>query len=331
MRTGLTYDDVCLVPRYSNVPSRTIPDLSSWLTTDVKVEIPLIAANMDTVIDEELAEILIANGSMPIFHRFATIEKQVEWAKKYQAFGSCGIEDFDGAMKILDAGAKGICIDIAHGHCQNMINFIRDIKQKRPDKQIIAGNVCTSRAFHDLAVAGADSVKCGVGPGAACTTRIQTGFGTPQFTAVQKCAKVARDLRVPLIADGGIKHPKDVCIALAAGASTVMVGSLFAKTVESAAPKIERDGKTYCLYRGQASAHFQKDYFGKVKKGTVPEGIHFETECSGTAQELIDTYCGALRSSMTYGGAKDIKEFQRKAKFMAVTTNYSIESHPRPK
>jgi IMP dehydrogenase len=214
-----------------------------------------------------------------------------------------------------------------------MFHFIQELKRTHPDKEVIAGNVCTAMAYHDLVNAGADAVKVGIGPGAACTTRMMTGFGVPQFTAVYDCAKIAEKLRVPLIADGGIRNSRDVVLALAAGASTVMIGKRFAMTKESAALKRKSEHSPTGLqakYRGQASADFQNDFYGGLKEKTVAEGIDFWGDVTGTAKELIDELLGGLRSGLTYGGARSIKELQRKAEFVAVTSNYMPESRPRP-
>lgn len=335
MRHALTYDDVALVPQFNNIPSRTEPSLESWLTKNLKLQIPLLAANMDTVISEELADILIAQGSIPIFHRFTPMEEQEKWVKKYKekTFISCGIQKLDETRRLLDLGAVGVCIDVAHGHSDRMFKHIQELKRTHPNKEIIAGNVCTTMAYHDLVNAGADAVKVGVGPGAACTTRMVTGFGVPQFTAVQDCARIAEKLRVPLIADGGIRTSRDVVLALAAGASTVMVGKLFGQTLESAAPKRKSDkyASGYeAKFRGQASADFQNEFYGGLKAKTVAEGIDFWGPVSGTAEELIALLLGGIRSGMTYGGARNIKELQRKAEFVQVTATYIQESKPRP-
>jgi len=335
LRKGYTFDDVALVPQFNNVPSRKEPCLETWLTKNRKIRIPLLCSNMDTAIGAELADILIEVGSMPIYHRFTAFEKQLEWVKKYRdlSFISCGILKIDETRKLLDEGAAGVCIDVAHGHSDKMFVFVEDLKRTHPDKEVIAGNVCTAMAYHDLVNAGADAVKVGVGPGAACITRMVTGFGVPQFTAIHECAKIAEKLRVPLIADGGIRCSRDVVLALAAGASTVMMGKMFALTKESAAPKREKQGapgKMEAKYRGQASEDFQCDFYGKMKEKTVAEGVDFWGPVSGRAKELIDELLGGLRSGLTYGGAKNIKELQRKAEFMEVTANYMSESKPRP-
>jgi len=332
MNQGLTFEDVTLVPQYNNVPSRTIPSLNTWITSKTKIKFPLIPSNMDTVINDDLADIIIKNGGIPIFHRFTSFEQQLNWSKKYNknCFLSCGLNNITDTVKLLEAGAKGVCIDIAHGHSESMLSFIRELKAIMPNKEIIAGNVCTATAFHDLVNAGADAIKVGVGGGSACTTRIVTGFGVPQFTAIKECGKIAEKLRIPMIADGGIKNSRDVVLALAAGASTVMIGGLFSKTFESAAKKEKIDGDLYSIFRGQASNEFQVDFYGGMKKGTVAEGIQFKSKCISSCQDLIDNLCGGLRSGLTYGGAKSIKELQRKAEFMKVSSNFMNESRPRP-
>jgi IMP dehydrogenase len=336
MKKAFTFDDVALVPQFNNIPSRTEPSLKTWITKNKKMDIPILASNMDTVISEGLAEILIEAGSVPIYHRFTDMEKQKKWVDTFQSntFISCGIKNFDEIDKLLDNDVAGICIDIAHGHSESVIKFINDIKKRYPKKEVIAGNVCTAMAYQDLVNAGADAVKVGIGPGAACTTRLVTGFGVPQFTAVCDCAAVAKKLRVPLIADGGIRNSRDVVLALAAGASAVMLGKLFALTNESAAQK--RKAKTSLTgleakYRGQASEDFQKEFYGKVKENTVEEGVDFWADVTGPAKILIDKLLGGLRSGMTYGGARNLKELQRKAEFVEVTNSYINESLPRMK
>jgi len=328
---GYTFDDVALVPQFNNVPSRTEPMLDSWLTKNRKLGIPILCANMDTTISEELAEILLEKGSVPIYHRFTKdFKNQEAWVKKFggKTFVSCGIgkERIKEVRKLFDMGAAGVCVDVAHGHSERMLHFIEELKQTHPDRDVIAGNVCTPMAYQDLVNAGADAVKVGVGPGAACTTRIITGFGVPQFSAIFECAKIAEKLRVPLIADGGIRTSKDVVLALSAGASSVMIGKLFAVTEESGAEK--KDGKA--KFRGQASEDFQADFYGGLKEKTVAEGVDFWAPISGSAALLIDGLLGGIRSGLTYGGARNIKELQRKAEFVEVTPAFLNESHPRP-
>lgn len=329
-KLGLTFDDVALVPQYNNVESRAIPSLDTWLTKNTEMRIPIVAANMDTVIGAELAEVLVKYGSIPLFHRFTIKEQILGWILKYpNSFISIGLgkDDLAKLDKILDVvKIKGLVLDIAHGHDSRVKNLIETLKVCHPYLEIIAGNVCTTQGYADLVNAGADAVKVGVGPGAACTTRMVTGFGVPQFTAVYEIGQLAKKLRVPIIADGGIRNSRDIVLALAAGASSVMIGKLFAQTDEGAGEKVGRNGK---VYRGQASREFQEEYFGEMKAGTVAEGKAGTLESTGPASKLLDTLLGGLRSALTYGGAKDIKELQRKAEFMRVTANYGGESGTR--
>ena len=334
MKKAFTFDDVALVPQFNNIPSRTIPTLDTWLTKNIKIKMPLTASNMDTVISDRLADVLLNDGSFPIFHRFCDFELQKKWVKKHKnkTFISSGILNIENTFELLELGAMGVCIDVAHGHSDKMFKFIEEIKKRYPKKDVIAGNVCTAMAYHDLVNAGTDAVKVGIGPGAACTTRMVTGFGVPQFTAISDCAKTAEKLRVPLIADGGIRNSRDVVLALAAGASSVMIGKLFALTEESAAQKresIESDSGMEAKYRGQASEDFQNEYYGGLKEKTVAEGIDLWGHVTGTAEQFINKILGGVRSGLTYGGARSIKELQRKAEFVEVTSNYQSESKPR--
>ena len=341
MKLGLTFDDVALVPVFNNVESRQDPDTRTQLTVQVSPGIPILASNMDTVICADLARVLARAGSVPIFHRFTAYEQKVEWINEFPlSYMSCGIRigDVVELEKILEnTNLKGVCFDIAHGHDRRLMDTISKLKAKYPELDIIAGNVCTADGYTDLVHAGATAVKVGIGPGAACTTRMVTGFGVPQFTALQDIAAVKKKLKVPIIADGGIRNSRDIVIALAAGADTVMLGKLFALTNESAAQKravsgtVTRDVKYWeAKYRGQASADFQEDYFGATKDGTVPEGEAFWAPVSGPAIDLIQKLLAGLRSGMTYGGAHTIEELQRKAEFIQVTHSYGAESAPRP-
>lgn len=333
MKRFYTFDDVALVPQFNNIPSRTEPTTETWLTQKRKIDIPIIASNMDTVISRELATVLLRRGSMPIFHRFVDFHEQESWIKEFgeKTFISAGLHSIDKTRQLLDLGAAGVCVDVAHGHSLTMMRFISELKKSHPDKEVIAGNVCTSMAYHDLVNAGADAVKVGIGPGAACTTRMMTGFGVPQFSAIRECAEIADKLRVPLIADGGIRSSRDVVLALAAGASSVMLGKLFSQTLESAAKKRKvAPDKLEAKYRGQASIDFQMEFYGKLKEKTIAEGIDFWLPVTGSADALIDELLGGLRSGMTYGGARNLKELQRKAEFVEVTPAYIQESQPRP-
>jgi IMP dehydrogenase len=354
MKKVYTFDDVALVPQYSDIDSRTEPDLVTWLTKTITMSMPILAANMDTVISDDLANILIEYGSVPIFHRFTTKEKKIEWLQKFggdNIFLSTGLVDNtnDGELYelIIEHGARNICIDVAHGHSKRMMQMIESLKTVFQDLgkefQIMAGNVCTANAYMDLVHSGADVVKVGIGPGAACTTRTVTGFGVSQFSAIQDCAEQAQKYRVPIVADGGIRGSADIVKALAAGASSVMIGKLFALTEESAAEKrggsvieetpnghpvnvyYDREAK----YRGQASEDFQNEFYGGLKDKTVAEGSSFWAPVTGSSRDLIEQLLGGIRSGLTYGGARNIKELQRKSEFVITTNSYSTESSVR--
>ena len=334
MKQAYTYSDVCIEPVYNNVASRGEPTLATKLCQGVETGIPFIPANMDTVIGTELAQVLIDKGGIPIFHRFTDFASKVHWVNTFEGcFISAGIKEdnIKEALRLVDLGLKGVCIDIAHGHDSRMKPAIAALKAS--GAKVIAGNVCSVDGYKDLVEWGADAVKVGIGPGAACTTRKTTGFGIPQFTAVYEIGKEAMKLHVPFIADGGISGPDDIAKALAAGASTVMMGKQFAICAESAADKEMNfeTGTLECRYRGQASAEFQEEFYGGVKSGTVPEGEAMWAPVSGTASDYIDYLSGSLKSAFTYGGARDVYELQRKCRgnFWNVSSGASLENGVR--
>ena len=324
-----TFDDLALTPKFNSILSRTNVDLTTQLTKRTQIKIPIVAANMDTVICDELADLLILNGTYPIFHRFCDLEQIEKWAAKYGAncYLSCGVSMYMDIINIaLKYNCRGICIDIAHGHSQVMLDIIKKIPR---ELEIIAGNVCTPEACIDLINAGVDCIKVGIGPGAACITRIMTGFGIPQMSSILECAEICKKHNMPIIADGGIEIPKHLVMALAGGAGSVMIGKLFATTNESASPKILKDDGLYVKYRGQASKDFQDEKRGGLKPGTVEEGVSMILRATGGAQELINKMCGGLRSGCTYAGANNIRELQENAVFREVSNNYMKESNFR--
>ncbi|MEA1974137.1 MAG: IMP dehydrogenase [Bacillota bacterium] len=226
-----------------------------------------------------------------------------------------------------------IVIDSAHGHSINIIKAVKKIKNKYPLLEIIAGNVATAEATKDLIEAGADCVKVGIGPGSICTTRIVSGVGVPQITAIYDCAKEANKYNVPVIADGGIKYSGEIAKALVAGASTVMLGSLFAGTDESPGEKVIFQGRSYKTYRGMGSesamAAGSKDrYFQNDTKKFVPEGVEGRVAYKGPLSDTIYQLIGGLKSSMGYCGAADIQELIKEGKFIKITGAGLKESHP---
>ncbi len=245
-------------------------------------------------------------------------------------------EDRDERVKaVRDRGADVVCVDTAHGHSKNVVDAVREIKMKYPDLQVIAGNVATAEAVEDLARAGADGIKIGVGPGSICTTRMVAGVGVPQITAIMDCAKKAREFDIPIIADGGIKFSGDVTKAVAAGADTVMIGGLLAGTDESPGETVLYQGRSYKAYRGMGSLEAMKEgsadryaqHKGVPDFKLVPEGIVGMVPAKGPVADSINQLVGGLRAGMGYVGARTIGELQEKAKFMHITAAGLKESH----
>jgi len=244
--------------------------------------------------------------------------------------------DRDGRVEALvKAGVDVIAVDSAHGHADAVLETVRVIKKRFPDMDVIAGNVATAAGARDLCRAGADAVKVGVGPGSICTTRVVAGVGVPQISAVMECAKVVREFDVPIVADGGIKYSGDVVKALAAGANSVMIGSLFAGTDESPGETILYQGRTYKVYRGMGSLgamregardrYFQGDIEEDVK--LVPEGIEGRVPYKGPLAQSVYQLVGGLRAGMGYVGCVNLDELREKARFIRITSAGLRESH----
>jgi IMP dehydrogenase len=237
------------------------------------------------------------------------------------------------AQALLEAGVDALVVDVAHGHADHTIDAVRELKATWPDSQVVAGNVATADGFRDLAEAGADAVKVGIGPGFACTTRLVAGVGVPQLTAILDCAEVARNMGVPLIADGGIRHPGDVAKAIAAGASTVMIGGLFAGRPESPGEVVRRQGREYKVFRGMASlgaaaARLEIEGRGDALDQYVPEGEEMEFPLKGPVAGIVQELVGGLRSGMSYVDATTIPEAWEKASFVRQTQSGRLEARP---
>ncbi len=234
---------------------------------------------------------------------------------------------------LVAANVDVITLDTAHGHSQNVLTAIRKIKEKYPDLDLIAGNVATAHATRDLIEAGVDCVKVGIGPGSICTTRVVTGIGVPQITAIIDCVKEAKKYGIPVIADGGIKYSGDITKALACGADVIMAGSLFAGTEESPGDTILFEGRQYKEYRGMGSLAAMKDgsgdrYFQTNTKKYVPEGVEGRVAYKGPVGEVVYQLLGGLKSGMGYVGSKDLAELYEKAQFIKITSASLIENHP---
>ncbi|MEM3008270.1 MAG: IMP dehydrogenase [Candidatus Nitrosotenuis sp.] len=468
IKEGLTFDDVLLVPKYSNITTRSQTDLSTKLSKNISLNIPLISANMDTVTEAAMAIAMAREGGIGIIHRFLTVQEEVEEVLKVKRSASVIIEnpyhispeqtvkeaieymhekgvsglivvkdsklagiltgrdvtfesdpsklvkdvmtkdvitakpgisldeakeilrqhrieklplvDENGTVKglitskdithnenypnaskdkkgrplvgaavgvkgdfmerteaLLEADADVIVVDIAHGHSENAINTIRHIKKAFPSCELIAGNVATARGTEDLIKAGVDAVKVGVGSGSICITRVITGSGVPQLTAVYDCAQIGRKYGIPIISDGGTRTSGDVTKALAAGASTVMIGSLFGGTDESPGSFVMKNGKRYKIYRGMASFYAA---LGRKSKETgtvainedlndyVAEGVEAMVPYKGTVTDIIKQLAGGVRSGLSYCGAQTIQQMQQNAEFIKMSRAGFAESQP---
>ena len=470
IREGLTFDDVLLVPKFSDISSRSQTNLSTKLSRNISLNIPLISANMDTVTEAPMAVVMAREGGIGIIHRFLTIEEEVNQVLKVKRSGSVMIEnpytiqpeqtiqnafnlmnekgvsgllvtnsdstlagilterdvlfessnssklvmelmtkdvitahvgiDVEQAKLVLknnrieklpliddnnhvkglitsqdiadlekypDAskdkkgrplvgaavGVKGdfmertealieaetdvLVVDIAHGHSENAINTVKNIKKAFPDCELIAGNVATSKGTEDLIKAGVDAVKVGVGSGSICITRVITGSGVPQLTAVMDCAKVGKKHDIPIISDGGTRTSGDATKALAAGASSIMVGSILGGTDESPGSTITKNGKRFKIYRGMASLGAS---IGRKSKETgtfdltedlndyVAEGVEAMVPYKGSVTDLIIQITGGIRSGLSYWGAHNIEQMHENAEFIKMSGAGFAESQP---
>lgn len=321
---GLTYDDVLLVPSFSSVRSRRDPQLTARLTKTRSVEAPVISANMDTITEAPMALAMSALGGLGILHRFMSLEEQVKQLVQIKKGGalipaaSIGTneEDRTRAKALIDAGVEVLTIDIAHGHSMQMKETLEWCKAQFPKIEIIAGNIASAQAAEDLIDWGADAIKVGIGPGSMCTTRIITGAGVPQLTAVALCSQVGEKKGVPVIADGGLKTSGDVVKALSAGASTVMLGSMLAGTIES--PGEIQHGRK--LYRGMASRSAQDSWRGGVPQGMAAEGESTQVSVKGHVKDVVQEIMGGIRSGMSYMNAMSVAEMKHCALFMEITS-----------
>lgn len=454
MKLGLTFDDILIVPKYSDIESRKLINLTTNFSRRIKLNIPVISANMDTVTESQMAIVMAREGGIGVIHRFLSIDDQAEEIQKVKRAENILISDpltiskdsvlsqaielmkknnvtgilvtddknylegivtsrdirfennlsvpiakimtpgeklitapsrinISEAIKMLDkykleklplidkkgkvtglitasdfmklnqnknaakdvkgrllvaaaigvkdaeergeklvkAGADVLVIDIAHGHHQKCLKVTRMLKSKFPKTDIIAGNVATAKGVKDLIKAGADAVKIGIGPGAACSTRVVAGAGVPQITAILEAATISKRYNIPLIADGGIRYPGDVAKAIGAGASSIMIGSLFAGTKESPGEYFLEDGAAFKIYRGLAS----RDVSGTER---TPEGVSGKVSYKGEVKKVIQQLLDGLQSGMSYSGSKNIKEFWKKVEFIQITQAGLKESLP---
>lgn len=332
---GLTFDDVLLMPKHSEMNSRKAPQLNSKVTKNFSLTTPIISANMDTITEHEMMLKMAQMGGLGILHRFISADEQVRQVKlvreKIKALGlpvaaSIGVkeEGMKRADMLADAGVDIFTIDIAHGDSVMMFETLDYVKKKYPKIDVIAGNTAMPEGVRGLIDHGADAVKVGIGPGSMCTTRIITGCGVPQLTAVAMCVMEAQKYSVPVIADGGIKTSGDMVKAFAAGAQTVMLGSMLSGCLETPG-EIEGGRKRY---RGMASKDAQVSWRGELPQGMAAEGEARWVNCKGSVENILHELCGGIRSGMTYLNASTIADIHKNARFMEMTASGMMESKP---
>jgi IMP dehydrogenase len=340
---GLTYDDVLLVPQRSRIRSRSQVSVASKLTNTIDMDTPIIAANMDTVCGWEMAATMSLLGAVGIIHRFLPIGDQgAEVRKAFEASGGGVIgaaigtdhDMIERTKACAEAGARIVVLDIAHGHAEHAIEGIHHLKDQTPEVQVIAGNVATAQGAIDLAAAGADAIKVGVGPGGVCTTRLVAGVGVPQLTAVSSA--VESECGVPIIADGGIRHPGDIAKALAVGANSVMIGSMFAGTKEAPGEVEQTERGLFKRVRGMASreaaeqraARSGEELDDEYFEHRAAEGVEGLVPYRGSVRLLVNELMAGVKSSMSYQNAASLEEFRTNAQLIRVTGAGLNENHP---
>jgi len=325
---ALTYDDVLLQPQYSEIRSRSDINIATNLGRGVELELPIISSPMDTITGGYMASSIYKLGGAGIIHRYNTIEEQVlEVVDAYQhsvnsispiigaAIGISG-DYLERATALISAGVDFLCVDVAHGHHIMMKEALENIRNLTPDFHIMAGNVATLQGVNDLSDWGADSVRCNIGGGSICSTRIQTGHGLPGLQTIFECAQTDRD--VTIIADGGIRNSGDIVKALAAGADAVMCGSLLSGTTETPGDVFEgSDGFKYKVYRGMASKEAQIKWRGKYSSF---EGVSSQVPFRGSVVDILKDVERGIRSGFSYSGATSLAELRSKAKFVRQTS-----------
>jgi len=328
LRTGLSYGDVLLLPQRSPVDSRSDVDLSTPLTLGIELDTPLLSAPMDTVTEHETAIALGRAGGFGTVHRFLSVDEQAaevrQVAEAEQPVGAAvGIAEDSVARTaaVLDAGADCVMVDVAHGHLERCLDAVETLAAEFPDAELVAGNVATPDGVADLYHAGADAVKVGIGPGSHCTTRRVAGAGVPQLTAIDDCSERARELGVPVIADGGIRSSGDAVKALMAGADTVMMGSLFAGTEEAPPDIVHIGGEPYKRSRGMATTAAAEDRSDKDEGAALvgaDEGVEGFTEYEGPLANVVEEFTAGIRSGLSYCGGHTIPAAREKAEFIRV-------------
>ena len=341
IKEALTFDDVTLAPKYSEVLPSDV-DTSIKLTKNIKLKVPLLSSAMDTVTESKMCIAIAQAGGIGVIHRNLDIKTQVAEIRKVKkqkllvgAAVGAGVNEFERAKYILKENIDLIVVDTAHGHTKKVADIIKKIKKIKPKKTALcAGNIATAEAAKFLIKLGVDIIKVGIGPGSICTTRLVAGIGVPQLSAIINVRNGLGKRKTLLIADGGIKFSGDIAKALSAGADAVMIGSLFAGTDEAPGKIIKREGKLFKSFRGMGSIgamnkgsadrYFQKKQSDSSKY--VPEGVEGLIKYKGSVSKIIYKLVGGLRSSMGYLGCKQIRNLKNKPKFVKITKAGFYES-----
>ncbi len=354
IKESYSFDDVLIEPSYSNIIPKEA-DITTRLTKKITLKIPLISAAMDTVTEHEMAIKMALFGGIGAIHKNLSVDlqcKEVSKVKKHKVdilkdqkacvdddnnlrvvaavgTGEDAIQRVEALMKV---NVDAIAIDTSHGHSQNVIDTIKEIKKLYPQAEIIAGNIATKDAALALLYAGADTLKVGIGPGSICTTRIVSGIGVPQLSAILEVAQICKTKDSFLIADGGIKFSGDLVKAIAAGADCVMLGSLLAGTDVTPGEIISIDNKKYKKYRGMGSVEAMKSgsadrYFQKGETNLVPQGVEGYIEYKGVVNDVVTQLLGGLTSAMGYTGNKTIEQMKKNCRFIKITPAGMRESH----
>ena len=330
MKEGICFDDVLLEPLYSDIRSRSEVSLESTFRiagTKEKLSLPIFSAPMDKVTEAEMASALSKAGAMGIVHRYNSIEEQSKIVFDASKDGFVGAavgvtDDFmERTHSLVENGVSMICLDVAHGHHVMVKEALTKIKSSFSNLHVMAGNIATLEAFNDLADWGADSIRCGIGGGSICTTRIQTGHGKPTLQTVIDCSKSDRD--VLLVADGGIKTSGDIVKCLAAGADMVMLGSMLAGTDESPGEIINENGRKCKVYRGMASKEAQFDWRGRTAS---LEGVASVIPYKGSVIDVVRDLEKGIRSGLSYSGCRSLSEFRNASVMTKQTTAGQFES-----
>lgn len=327
---AFTFDDVLLIPSYNHYESRRMVDTSvTDRTGKLKLELPVLTSNMDTITESAMANFIGEKGGMGVLHRFMTVERNIEEFKKcsHKTFVSigCSEKDFERAEALKAEGADFFCIDVAHAHAKYVGKTLKALRDILPEACLLAGNVATYAGADYLASCGADIIKVGIGGGSVCSTRIKTGFGVPTLFSVKECARVDRSI----VADGGIRTPGDIVKALAFGADFVMVGGIFSGTRPTPGPvKTLPNGNKVKEYRGMASREAQENFMGVMGDWKTAEGVSATVPYREDEDAIVADLSGGLRSGLTYGGASTIRELQRKLDYVHITPAGRAESLP---